>query len=68
VAKTGRLWKLGFCRDMSLDLGVLGVDLGVLALGNTIDLTQLKDNVFLGHFCIRHRANNSKDEEGKGER
>jgi hypothetical protein len=24
VAKTGRLWKFGFCRDLSLDLGVLG--------------------------------------------
>jgi hypothetical protein len=23
VAKTGRLWKFGFCRDLSLDLGVL---------------------------------------------
>jgi hypothetical protein len=23
VAKTGHLWKFGFCRDMSLDLGVL---------------------------------------------
>jgi hypothetical protein len=25
VAKTVRLWKFGFCRDMSLDLGVIDV-------------------------------------------
>jgi hypothetical protein len=25
VAKTGSLWKFGFCRDMSLDLGVLAL-------------------------------------------
>jgi hypothetical protein len=25
VAKTVRLWKFGFCRDMSLDLGALGL-------------------------------------------
>jgi hypothetical protein len=23
VAKTGHLWKFGFCRDLSLDLGIL---------------------------------------------
>jgi hypothetical protein len=30
VAKTGCLWKFGFCRDLSLDLGVLGLSKGIL--------------------------------------
>jgi hypothetical protein len=43
VAKTVCLWKFGFCRDFSLDLGVLG---------QTKDSWSNKRTRQLGHFSV----------------